>query len=251
VESVFLVLVFAVLFVVLAVALYVGALFFQSYIYTGPVPGLAWRAPVAAGVLASFFTLWCFVVTRSDARPGDIPYDTIFRFSPRVDMFPEPAPKIWTVKGDGAKIAYVRRTSDNLKPEYRDSKKGGPYLPTGVVALELERDGSIIRFDKGVTEEGGYRFFESADGWVMKEYDNGPTGIPSQSRWGRFLANLGLNLLHAALWLVCFWLLLQFRFNDALGFAFVITLVATVVLLPMILDQAAIVARERSAPGTG
>ena len=244
----FLLLVFVVLFVVLAVALYVGALFFQSYIYTGPVAGLAWRAPAAAGLLAGFFTLWCFVVTRSDASPGNIPYDTILRFSPRVDMFVEPAPKLWTLKADGTKTAYTRKVNDNLQPEYRDSKKGSPYLPSGVVAIELEHNGSIVHFDKGVTEEGGYRFFQSADGWVIQEFDNGPTGIPWQSRSSRFLAVLGLNVLHAVLWFVCFWLLLQFRFNDSLGFAFVLTLIAIVVLVPMILDKAAIVAHERNAP---
>jgi len=247
---VFLTLVFVVLFAVFAALLYVGTLFFQNYIYTGPEPGLAWRAPAAAAALAGFYTLWCFLVIQSDASPGNIPYDTIFRFSPKVDMFAEPAPKITTIKGDGARTDYVRRVNDNLQSVYQDVKdKKKPYNYAGVVAIELEHNGATVRFDKAVTEEGGYRRFQSADGWVMQEFDNGPTGIPSQSRWGRFLAVLALNLLHACLWFVCFWLLLQFRVNDALGFTFVITLIATVVLLPMILDQSAAAARKRVTAG--
>jgi hypothetical protein len=247
---VFLTLAFLLLLVVLSVALYVGALFFQSYIYTQPVPGLAWRAPAAAVALATFFTFWCFIITRSDARPGDIPYDAIHRFSPTVEMFDNAVPKFWAIRADGAKTLYSMRKKDDGRPEYVDDKKK-PYNYSGVVAFELDNKGTMVRFDKTATEEGDYRSFRSADGWVMKEYVDGPTGIPSQSRWGRFLANMALNLLHAVLWFVCFWLLLQFRFNDALGFALVITLISTVVLLPMLLDRAAEVARQRNAAGTG
>ena len=56
--GVFLFLVFTILFIVFGVLFYVGSLFFQSYIYTTPVAGLAWR-PAAAAVMTVFFTVWC------------------------------------------------------------------------------------------------------------------------------------------------------------------------------------------------
>jgi hypothetical protein len=253
-KRVFLLLVFTLLFLVLAVVLFVGALFFQSYIYTEPTAGLAWRAPAAAGLMAAFFTLWCLLVARSDASPGNIPYDTIFRFSPKVAMFEGPAPKFWAIRPDGVtKTPYIMRKGDDGRPEYVDAiDKKKRYNPSGVAAIELENKGATVRFEKVAAEQGSnYRTFRSPDGWVMQEFENGPTGEPSQSRWGRFFANVALNVLHAALWFVSFWLLLQFRFNDALGFALVISLIATVVLLPMILDQAAAMARDRVAAGSG
>ncbi len=246
VERVFLLLVFLLLMFVLSAAFYVGALFFQSYIYTQPVPGLAWRAPAAAALMAVYFTLWCLIVISSDAKPGNIPYDSIFRFNPKVDMFDKPAPRIWTIKADGTKTAYVGRKGDDLKFTYRDDRKR-PYNDSGVVAVELEHEGEVMRFDKVAADDGPYRSFRSAKGWVMVGYESGFDGIPFQSRWGRLLGNLALNLLHAALWFVSIWLLLQFRFNDALGFTFVLWLATTALLGPVLLDRAAAVVRDRIA----
>ena len=158
-----------------------------------------------------------------------MPYDTIFRFSPKVDMTDKPVPKFWSIKADGTKTAYTGRYGDDLRYSYRDERKR-PYSDSGVVAIELEHNNGILRFEKGVTEEGGYRSFRSSDGWVVNEFESGLDGIPFQSRWGRLLANLFLNVLHGAIWFVCMWLLLQFRFNDALGFAMVLWLVATTLL---------------------
>lgn len=240
----FLFLVFLLLLIVLGVGLFVATLFFQSYIYTQPTPGLAWRAPAAAAVLATFYTIWCFGITRSDASVGNIPYDTVLRFSPKVDLFAEPALKIWAVRADGTRTLYKRRKGDDLRFEYVDERNKG-YNSGSVVAFEVEDKGTSLRLDRAPADDSGYRTFVSADGWVMQEFESGPTGIPSQSRWGRFLGNLFLNLLHAGLWFVCLWLLLQFRFNDALGFAAVLWLVATVMLVPPLLDQSASIAAER------
>ena len=67
----------------MAVLLYVGAMFFQGYIYTEPSRELYWQAPAAAGVLTLFLMLWCVLDANSPGTaPGDIPYDTIFRFTP-------------------------------------------------------------------------------------------------------------------------------------------------------------------------
>lgn len=240
----FLILVFALFFAVLAAALFAGTLFFQNIINTQPAEGLTWRAPAAAATLAVFFTAWAFLIVNSDARPGDIPYDAIHRFQAEIDMAPEAAPKLWALKTDGTKVLYVRRINDNLKTEYVDEKKK-PYTSSGVVGFEIDNEGNTVKFEQVPVEDSPYRLFQSPEGWRMPEYESGPTGVPTQVRAGRFLANLALNLLHLAFWFVCLWLLLQFRFGEAVLAALVIWLFTTLVILPMLLDRAAAIAAAR------
>src|SRR5207302_1388888 len=87
---VFLLLVLTIILVVLSVLFFAGSMFVQNIIFTEPAPGLAWRAPTAAAIMAFFFTGWCYLVLASDARPGDNAYDTTFRYSPRADLFRDP-----------------------------------------------------------------------------------------------------------------------------------------------------------------
>ena len=237
----FLILVFAMVAIVLAVAFYVGTYFFQGMLYTEPTPGLNWQAPVAGVVMAAFFTGWCFLITRSDATEGGIPYDAIHRFVAKVEMIKDPnltAEKIWAIRSDGKSTFYTVRINDNLKPEYIDAQKK-PWRPGGVVAIELEHNGQKVRFDVGPANDGGYRPFTSSTGWTMNEYDNGPDGRPTQFQWGRFLANLSLNLIHGVLWFVCLWLILRYQWDHSLGFALILWLVMTVGMLPMLLDESA------------
>src|SRR5438094_6820358 len=95
--------------ITLALFFYVGGSFLQGYIYTEPSQELHWQAPAAGGVLAVFLMLWCLLIaTAEGATPRDIPYDTIFRFSPRVDLLPEPAREIWAISKDGQEKPYKR-----------------------------------------------------------------------------------------------------------------------------------------------
>ena len=242
----FLLLTFLLLAVVLGVALTVGTLFFQGYVYTEPSPGLFWRAPAAGAALAFFYTLWSLVIVKSDASIGNIPYDTVFRFSPKVDMTAEPVPVLWALRADGTKTKYIKRKGDNLRDEYQDERRK-PYNSGSVIGFEVAHQGSVVRLDNVIFNESGQRTFLSAAGWQMDEFENGPTGVPTQSRWGRFLGNLLINLLHGGLWFVCLWLLLQFRFNDALGAACVLWLTATVMIVPPLLDRAATIAASSAA----
>jgi hypothetical protein len=231
------------------------SVFLQGIIFTEPTPGLSWRAPVAALVMTAFFTGWCFLVTRTEGRPGDNAYDTTFRYSPRADLLREPAPRLWAHydgKDGGKTVVYVRKKDDDLKDRYQVERKSPAeprrrWSPAGVDWVEIENQGRM-RFEKTPTSEGDYRSFVSSDGWIMQEFEDGPTGIPQRYRWGAFFANSFLNLFHGALWFLCLWLILRYQWDHALGFAVILWIVMTLIVLPMMLDQAEAVARQRARP---
>ena len=77
------------------------------YVYCSTVR--EWQAPAAGATLAVFLTLWCWLVYVSvDAGTSDLPYNDLFRFSPRVDMSKGPIKELWAErKGPGDKEAKV------------------------------------------------------------------------------------------------------------------------------------------------
>src|SRR5205085_1572378 len=116
-----------------------GTFFFQGYIYTEPTAGLYWQAPAAGAAVGAFIALWCLVVVYSDkASPTDIPYDTLFRFSPEVAMFDSPVKQLWAIKG-GKPIEYQRERLDQTRYRYKaKSYDGRPWSSDRVEAIELE-----------------------------------------------------------------------------------------------------------------
>jgi hypothetical protein len=238
---VFLVLVFVMLLVALGVLFFVGTLFVQSFIFTEPVEGLTWRAPTSAAIMAVFFTFWCLIVVRSDARPGNIPYTTIFNFSIRSNMRDSPAPDLWADRDDGQVLHYVLKHEVELghdKTYYRNANDPTKtFTPIGVAAVEIENGpGPKLKFDR--TSDGDNQIFRSPDGWNL-EYDRDISGNPTRMSWGLLMGNLFLNLFHFALWFVCLWLILRFSLSSSFLFAAILWGLMTVALLPMLLDQAA------------
>ena len=67
----------------------------------GADAGIAWQAPAAGGALAVFYALWCIMIINAGGTPGNIPYDTIFNFSGRVDLSPKPLPKLTAIRERG------------------------------------------------------------------------------------------------------------------------------------------------------
>jgi hypothetical protein len=239
----------------LMVLVWVGSLFFQGYIYTEPSRGLHWQAPAAGAILGLFFAWWCFAVAHSpNARPEDIPYDTIFRFSPRVEMVKKPVRELWAVKKNDQKVLYkvflVPQAGSPPAVIYRDSAER-PWNSNGVKAIELEHDGKKYRFEEIKVTSGAYPQFTSEDGWSMKVYESGPTGVPERFQTSRFLANFFFNGMHAVLWFLCLWLLVRFQWPHALGIGLGMWLLFTLALLPMMLGYAAQIAQSRpSGPVT-
>jgi hypothetical protein len=243
-----------VLFVGLTALFWVGTFFFQGYIYLQPTPGLFWKAPAAALLMVLGFATWCFsIALSSGASPQNIPIDTLFRFTPTVDMLAQPARKLWAIKldrrksteqnKDGISIEYDSRRKDQTHFYYEDTKLKKPYDPMDVVAIEIEiKNGEKMRFDLIPAEMGNARSFQSKDGWVIKAPDDRPTGIPERFLLTRLLLNLIFNFGHLFAWFVVLWVVLRFQWAHALGLASVLWAIVTLTLLPILLTQSSYVA---------
>lgn len=243
----------------LMVLVWVGSLFFQGYIYTEPSQGMHWQAPAAAAVLGMFYAGWCFAVaTAPETRSGDIPYNTIFSFSPRVSMVTEPVKELWAVKDNGQEILYKRYKIPQAGTPpaivYKDrTDKPWPSSVSGIKTIKLEDRGTTYRFERTEVSSGAYPRFVAKDneGWSMKVFESGPTGVPERFQTSRFLANFFFNGMHLTLWFLCLWLLVRFQWSHALGIGLLLWLLFTLALLPMMLGYAAQVAQARpSGPVT-
>jgi hypothetical protein len=252
-----LLLILLVLGITLGVGLFVAGLFVQGYIYTEPSPHLPWSAPVAAAALFFFFSLWSLLVVYSGSTPTDIPYDVVHRFSPTVDKFTKPAKELWAVRKGGKteqyKLHKYSPSPGQSRYDYRNVRDDKPWNGDDVETIVLKEEGLDLRFERvpeKKREQGAFVQFISTDGWVMTVYDDGPSGLPSKFRFGRFIANVFLNFLHLALWFVCLWLLMRFEWFHALIGAFALWLACTLIILPMLLTYAAEVsqARQIAAP---
>jgi hypothetical protein len=246
-------------FMSLTVFLWMGAYFFQGYIYTEPSPGLFWQAPIAAFLLTFGFAIWALSLALGErGSPTNRPIDTILRFSPRDEMLDRPAPRIWAVKRDrskkdeikeGESIPYVAARDDQGKFYYRQDSASikRPWQPQDVIAIDVEKvDGSKMRFNLVKTEAGQYRQFASADGWVIQEFETGPTGIPVKFFYGRLIWNLIFNFGHLFGWFIVLWVVLRFQWLHALGLGFVMWLMFTIIIVPMLLGYAGEVAASRN-----
>src|SRR5262249_20632443 len=70
--------------------------------------------------------------------------------------------------------------------------------------------------------------YKDAKGRVMVEGQLGRTG---RFRFGWFMANVALNLLHLVVWVLVLWLLLEFHFWHAVGQAIVVWMVLMLFVL--------------------
>ena len=247
--------------VALTVVIWLGTFFFQGYIYTKPSQQLYWQAPAAALLLTIGYGIWCYAVAlSSEANPTHIPINALHRFSPRVDMLSKPAPTLWAITLEQKKSATPNKESEPVKYKsvrddqvhfhYEEDKPVGrrPWQPNGVIAIEIvQKDGAKLRFDKIPVEKYGYHEFVSKDGWTMMEDETGPSGLPTKFSKGLFLLNMFFNFGHLFCWFAGLWLLLRFQWLHALAFAAAMWLVMTLVVVPMLLDQAATVAAARHA----
>lgn len=240
----------AVVGVSLMVLIWVSSRFLQGYFYTEPSPHLHWQAPAAGGLLAAFFAAWCLAVaTSAEARPDDIPYNTIFAFSPNVYMVKEPVKELWAVKKNDEKIRYKRHRIDQRQYEYKDTSLAERrWNDNGVVAVELEHEGEKHVFKVAQAERGGYLSFVNDKGWIMTTGERGISGEPKIFLTSRFLANLFFNGMHLFLWFLALWLLVRFQWSHALLIGIGAWLVVTLAFLPMMLNVAAQVAQARPVP---
>jgi hypothetical protein len=254
----YLLLILIVTAVSLTVVLWAWTFFFQGYIYTEPSPGIYWQAPAAAAALTFGYLIWSLAIALSaSATPTNLPIDSIFRFSPKEEMAEmqgRPAAKIWAIKrkkkGDDQdvdKVPYINKRDTPTKFHYEDtSLVHRPWQRQDVFAIDVEiPDKDTMRFSLTPTEQSDYRQYVSQDGWVIREYEDGPTGLPIKFRFTRLLWNLIFNFVHFVGWFAALWLLLRFQWAHALGLAVIFWVIATLVFLPIFLGYAGLVAANR------
>jgi hypothetical protein len=220
------------------VLLWVGTIYLTGYWYTEPTPETYWRAPAAGAALTVFLALWIFA---DGERVAKAPYGIPFLFSAQEDMFPEPVKQFKAVKkGVKDPIPYVRVIYVNRVGkkdyEYRErTNTGQEWRSTGVEAILIDEDGQQVRFNRVKTEEGSYVQFVDDRGWTI--IDHSP-GSPGRTRVSTILLTFLLNFLHLGVWFVCLWLLLRFQWAHALGLAFCLWLVTSLLIVPPIFRRA-------------
>lgn len=247
-----------VLLMSLTVILWAGTSMLQGYIYTQPSAGIYWQAPAAAGLLTFGYTIWALSVAfSSGASTTNIPINVFHKFTPHEDMLERPAKKIWAIKADrkkenpdpdGVRFAYINKRDEQTRFHYQDPNNPKKrWQGQDVIAIEIEIDDKTkMRFNSVKTDVDEYRVFQSADGWVIREYRNdGPTGIPVRFRFTRLLWNVIFNFAHLVGWFLGLWVLLRFQWSHAFGLAVVMWLIVTLTFLPMLLFNAAEVAESR------
>ena len=238
--------VFLLVWLVLMVLLGVGTLWFQGYIYSEPVSGIIWRAPVAGTILTLILAWWCFLDYRS---PGD--YPGVYDFHSTKDL-PRYA-ELWAEK-DGKLVHYTLRRGPSARDdEYRDDN--GRPMPSRPQAIVVKEDGEEYRFkpdvdDKGhfKKEEGSSLKYRDARGREMTE---GAFGQLTQSRPGLAVGYLLLNVLLFAALFGGLWLLLQFQWAHALGLAVVCWLVLALLVIPGLTTKVEEAARKNAAKAQG
>src|SRR5580704_3491602 len=104
---------------VLAVVLWGGSLFAQSYYYTEPAGGLFWRAPLAASILCIFFLLWSIINFVGGNLGGELPYPEFWRFSNRIYMVDNAVPEFTSKKRNGEPALYILDKTQPLGTNYR------------------------------------------------------------------------------------------------------------------------------------
>jgi hypothetical protein len=244
-----------VVFFSVGIVLWAGTLGLQGYIYSEPATELYWRAPAAGAVLAIFLGLWCLLDYRSiDPVENDVPYDTIFRFSPietrDLDQFISvKAGKeiVYKRKGDvfvNNNLPWQRGDTEGIVEEIVVEDKGEKlhFKPKNLreVPNPSDPDGPKLKdFPKGSEPFPGY--YQVGGRWKMLY-----PGRMSRFRWGLFTVNVLLNVVHFGLWFVCLWLLLRFQWTHAFGLAVVFWLLATLVVVPGLLTRTRTLARERA-----
>jgi hypothetical protein len=237
---------FALIFAAISVFLWVGTLFFQGHLYNEPVSQLFWRAPLAGLALTLYLAFWCSLDYR---HPGD--YGTIFDFSPgETEVFPS-----FVAVKDSKEVTYLGKKGPRGHFEYRDAQ-GKPWRrsdPAGVTSAILvkDKDGADIRFDAKLTPDGKFALNDQGQAIYVEKDGKGRVmtddyiGSVSRTRTGLLIANLFLNILLFAVWLLCLWLLLDFQFWHAFGFGLILWLALMLTILPMLFKNTEDTAHKR------
>jgi hypothetical protein len=210
----------AVIYVVLAIALYGLARFVHSLVYTEIPRGLTWRAFAAAGVIWGVALGWPLLLRELGANWPISFNDLFLGASAREEMkFKE-----FTVPAEGGRtVTYTRKKTPRGVFEYLDSEE--KQLPTSapVITGVREDNGERITFKREVEKKsrlGGesvsVRYVNEEQGLIMP-LDQ--LGTISSRIFGRFVLNILGGTITLTAWFLSFWLLLLFQWPHGLGLA--------------------------------
>lgn len=220
----------------------------QAYFYSESTPGLSWRAPSAAGMITLFLGLWCYLDYRAFSR-GESAFDAPFYVAGiETRAFPE-----FQAANAGPDGRLEQPTTFVFKNGLfvQDGPRARPWSPTDLVIVK--ENGQDVRFDAERDARGNYVRHRKRPppglGWLTGSGAEQPLrytdprgrvmtedliGRLTTPRWGMFWSNLLLNLAHLMVWFLALWLLLRFQWAHALGVAFVLWMVMTVVFIHML-----------------
>jgi hypothetical protein len=248
-------LILLVMLVALSIFLWASALFLQGYFYSEPSSGLVWRAPAAGAAMTAFVALWCLLnYAAGDPGSASLPFTTLDSFNPTVTLPKEPHKSFKAVK-KGKEVTYRQRKNERGKIEYlSDDGRNRPWSPTGdgmTDAIIWVENDAPVKFVAQGDAKAGYRYVEEGGRRRVLTPEDVSRGQVTVFRFGLFVGNVLLNLLHFAAWFACVWLLLRFQWHHALGFAVVMWLVMTFAVLPPVFTQTREAVRQkgtRAAP---
>ncbi len=237
-----LVLIFFALAFVFILLLWGGGMFLQGWFYQGPADRMPIRAAAAGGVMAVFFTLWTAL---DRASPGK--YETLFDFSPvevtEIDAFDS---VMKSATGDEKIVAFRRRPGTGGATRDFIDDKGQPWIKNTsdrmTVAIRVHEKGKSepTRFNANL-EKGNFprelsdlRYVDESGRYLTAD----SLGHIYRRKTGVLFANLFLNFLHLALWIVVLWLGLRFSFWHAVGLGLVMWFFLMVAVQPMLFKMA-------------
>ncbi len=221
--------------VVFSLLLWLGSLFAQNYFYTEPAEGLLWRAPAAAGVIVIFYFIWSMLNLSGGNAAADkkIPYPFLLNFNNTIDMVAQPIPEFES-KNKNTDPALFKLDKSSRGNRYKKENSDEYWNADGALYIKFKHGGTEYNFVPAPSE-GGYRVFaDENSGWIMKEQG---IGVPTQSSSTQLLVYFVLNAFHWLVWVLCFWVLLQYAPGHAFLLGSVLWIASTLFILPVIFDQ--------------
>jgi hypothetical protein len=225
----------------LMAVLWYGSLFVQTYLYTAPVSGIAWRAPAAAAALSLLYLGWSLLNvwggTRTPLGGTEIPFGVFWEFTPRVELIPQPVPEFVSKRRTSEPARYVLDKSLPPETRYRKADSEEFWSAAGTEYIEFEYGGETYKFVRDNDRGADHIVFVDANsGLEMQDFEIGRVGYTSAALLAEYFF---LNVLHLGLWIGCLWLVLGFQISHAWGLGFIMWVIATVAVLPALFEPAA------------
>jgi hypothetical protein len=246
-----------------------GGMAAQGYLYSQPADRFPLRAAAGALLVGIFLTVWCWIDKRNPGR-----YDTFFEFAPydtkSFDEFEavrwlakpaaagsrktefleengQPVEKVTMFKrlGGGKSSVFAEEGTGNHFELSGTPKGGGAQFLTVAVLVRPEPGVDPIRLKADLKKDdriGGLTYAPGPERRFTEE--NGSRYVKSD-QLGKLYAPtsrvvalaLLLNLVHFVVWFLAFWLVMQFRWSHALGFAAAFGLLTMLMVIPLLFER--------------